>query len=390
MSDHPPVRWELPLPDANAPHRGYQPVEGVEHTEIYHATPENGVYSHHAQLHATHDALLAMWSCHADGEDGPGQHVLWSVSGDGETWSPPGQLFSSLGPTRDATMWGRVLTANGWVTLDGVTHAVAEVHDMPGWHDRSCTYTSRVRTDRCPARIRIGHGRVARSVSATGEVGPIFWLVEDPPDPPGGFPRHPDAGSEGFAEPAARMNEALSHPLNQPAWEFRHWTTRPQASDGEFLCEPTTFQRPDGSLVRLARHLGRSHRLYAATSDDNGETWSPFVGTAIPDSPSKSVAGTLPDGRIYLIGNQVQCVERDPLTISLSDDGIVFDRAFAIRSGAPRIRFPGLHKSVGFQYPSAALRHDELWVLYSVGKEDVEVSRVPLDALSQEGDPASP
>jgi hypothetical protein len=35
----------------------------------------------------------------------------------------------------------------------------------------------------------------------------------------------------------------------------------------------------------------------------------------------------------------------------------------------------------GFQYPSAVVAHDALWVIYSVGKEDVAVSRIPLSEL---------
>jgi hypothetical protein len=40
-----------------------------------------------------------------------------------------------------------------------------------------------------------------------------------------------------------------------------------------------------------------------------------------------------------------------------------------------------LHKGAGFQYPSAVVVGDALWVIYSVGKEDVAVSRVPLASL---------
>ncbi len=381
MSDQPPVRWELPWPDQDAPGLGYPPLEGVEHTEIYRATPETGLFSHHSQLTHHGGAFFAAWSNHPDGEDGPGQRVLWAISPDGEEWSQPPELFPPFSVPREADAWGMVLTANGWAPLDGTLYAVAEVHDNPGWQDDSGMYTSRVRTDRCYRRIRIGHGRVARPVSPDGTLGPILRLVEEPPDPSATFPRYADATDACFAEAARRINDWLAHPLNRPAWEFLHWTTRLQAADGELLCEPTAYRRPDGALVRLARHLGRSRRLYAAVSEDDGATWSPLVRTNIPDSPSKSVAGTLPDGRIYLVGNQVERRERDPLVIGLSSDGVVFDRAAAIRSSAPEIRFPGLYKSPGFQYPSVAVADGALWALYSIGKEDVAISRVPLEAL---------
>ena len=104
--------------------------------------------------------------------------------------------------------------------------------------------------------------------------------------------------------------------------------------------------------------------------------------TNIPDSPSKAVAGTLPNGKIYLIGNQIRGKThnnfRDPLVISLSSDGKTFDWAAALLHGTPPLRYPGHAKNRGFQYPSAMVLGNSLWVIYSINKEDVAISRVPL------------
>jgi len=67
--------------------------------------------------------------------------------------------------------------------------------------------------------------------------------------------------------------------------------------------------------------------------------------------------------------------------LSLSKDGKRFDWAAAIRSDAPNVRTPGSAKGRGFQYPSAVVAEGALWVIYSIGKEDVSVSRIPLNAL---------
>jgi hypothetical protein len=166
-----------------------------------------------------------------------------------------------------------------------------------------------------------------------------------------------------------------------PAWDFRNHAAWTEAEDGHQLCEPTAYRRPDGVLVKLSRDLGPSRRIYASVSRDGGATWAPAVQTNIPDQPSKAVAGTLPDGCTYLIGNPVIGAARDPLVIGLSRDGKSLGRGFAIRAGAPAIRHPGRHKGPGFQYPSATVAGDALWVICSVGKEDVAVSRVPLAHL---------
>ena len=157
--------------------------------------------------------------------------------------------------------------------------------------------------------------------------------------------------------------------------------------DGHHLCEPTVYRRPDGVYVKLFRDCtggsAKSLRLYAAISRD-GHAWTTPVRTSIPDSPSKPTSGMLPDGRVFLIGNQVSRAarpRRDPLVLSLSPDGIRFTWAAAIRSGAPPVRYPGRAKIPGFQYPSAVVARHALWVIYSIGKEDVAVSRIPLSSL---------
>jgi hypothetical protein len=45
-------------------------------------------------------------------------------------------------------------------------------------------------------------------------------------------------------------------------------------------------------------------------------------------------AGTLPDGRVYVVSN-INSNGRDPLAITLSDDGLNFGQFALLRSGAP-------------------------------------------------------
>lgn len=66
---------------------------------------------------------------------------------------------------------------------------------------------------------------------------------------------------------------------------------------------------------------------------------------------------------------------------SWSRDGITFDGVRAIRAGAPERRYEGKHKDRGFEYPSVVVTDAALWVIYSINKEDVAVSRVPGSAL---------
>ncbi len=396
-----PVRWTAPLPDLAKPHAGFPRIEGVEHFEIFHATPEIGAYSHHSQL-AHHDGVFyAAWSSHRFGEDGPGQQVLLSLSKDGRTWSPAAVGFASRGPVKPVEQMGRVLTANGWVHVEGAMYCIAEVHDNVGFVAVGGREVVPKRRGPFRRRARKGFGRLARRVSPQGELGPVVWLVDDPPAPLPGFDPLPDAGDATFTKLARKINAVLDQPLNMPNWDFRGsgessqtsdvYVSHATAADGHSLCEPSTYRRPDGVLVRVYRDHHPSHRLYASLSRDGGKAWTVPVPTDIPDSPSRTAVGSLPDGTVFLAGNQLSepferakrtHYTRDPLTLALSEDGVAFDRAMAVRSGSPAIRLPGKGKGRGFQYPSAVVVSDAIWIMYSVGKEDVAVSRVPLAPLT--------
>jgi len=85
---------------------------------------------------------------------------------------------------------------------------------------------------------------------------------------------------------------------------------------------------------------------------------------------------------------------REPLAISLSSDGRVFDAVVAVvDTRAHPKRFCGSAKSFGPSYPqarevppgSSGAVEPGIWIGYSINKEDVGVSRVPHSALPARG-----
>ena len=88
----------------------------------------------------------------------------------------------------------------------------------------------------------------------------------------------------------------------------------------------------------------------------------------------------LPGGGVYIVGNQI-AEGRDPVTLSVSKDGIHFNRAFSVRFGAPPVIYPGEAKIAGFQYPGAMVLKNTMWVSYSLGKEDIGFTRFSLDEI---------
>ncbi len=74
--------------------------------------------------------------------------------------------------------------------------------------------------------------------------------------------------------------------------------------------------------------------------------------------------------------------DRSLLTIALSRDGRVFDRAYVIRGEPTMRRYDGQHKLNGWQYPHAVVWKDTLYVAYSINKEDIGLTHIALTDLS--------
>jgi len=155
-------------------------------------------------------------------------------------------------------------------------------------------------------------------------------------------------------------------------------TKLPGEEPHDRMSEPSWYVDGKGVAHMLFRDGRRSKFLYRSLSRDGGSTWTAPVRTNYPDATSKNIAGKLSNGWYYLINNP-NPTSRDPLAISFSRDGWVFDRPVALRQNAPEQRFPGRAKNKGsFQYPHVMEREGSLWVLYSTNKEDIEISEFRL------------
>jgi hypothetical protein len=93
------------------------------------------------------------------------------------------------------------------------------------------------------------------------------------------------------------------------------------------------------------------------------------------------------DGRYALVYNHSATRRnRFPMTVVTGDDGHRFDGMLLLSGEVPPLRFQGIHKDEGLQYFRGIAEGNgdppgsHLWVTYSMGKEDIWVSRtrVPI------------
>jgi len=388
----PDLVWSIDAGDTRKPGAGYEIASSVETHPIYLAQPADGAYHHHPLLFHHDGVFYAVFSECRTGEDGPGQRVRIATSVNGKNWTKPSVVLDNIDDySLDWKESGRMSTPVALFEVDDRVWLISDITDVVGFTNKpgSTKVVSKTRKSGLQ-RIRIFLGYFASEILRDGAVGEQMWVMEKAPEPVerSAFIRYPtlyEAADADFRE--SFLRKLASHETRVGPVE-RLKNTR-IAQDGHRLAEHTIFQRPDRQWIQLARDTSYSHRLYFSQSSD-GKSFSVPVQTGIPDSPSKTIAGSLPDGRNFIIGNFVHNPETDsikkhykryPLVIALSSDGKKFDRAYAIRAEPTEPRFEVGGSSDGYQYPDVAILGDTMWVIYSENKQDIYVSKLPWKEL---------
>jgi hypothetical protein len=234
-----------------------------------------------------------------------------------------------------------------------------------------------------------GIGRVVREIHKDGTFGPIYFLRYNTPSGWGekntGFPNYRRAPDQGFiAACDALLDNRLmreqfwdEEQLDDPFFSVRSIHSKHTMQGQEAF---NWYHRKDGKLVGLWKWS------MAALSSDEGKTWSrPVKCTTLRMTGAKLSGRQLSDGRYALIYNpNVDDDHRWPLAIVTGDDGIVFDNMLVVQGEVPPRRFAGKYKDFGSQYNrlveegNGKTPGSDLWVTYSMNKEDIWVSRVPV------------
>ncbi len=135
--------------------------------------------------------------------------------------------------------------------------------------------------------------------------------------------------------------------------------------------EPYWYVLPDGkNIVGLIRDNGGSKRLLRTYSQDNGQSWTPIATTNFPDATSKFFVLRTSRGYYAMVSNS-NPKRRDPLTLAISDDGLVFTDLFFLVGGRH------------IDYPHIIEHNDQLLIAFSGAKQTMEVLSVNLDDIDQ-------
>ncbi|OYQ33753.1 hypothetical protein CHU95_15545 [Niveispirillum lacus] len=346
---------------------GLHAASGTETFTIHAPVAGSDTFHNGVVLIAFKGVLYAQWQASQRDEDTLDTWIAHSRSLDGgRTWSPPAPL--SPRPERP----GEMRSNGGWWT-DG-ERLVAFTNVWPtGFQSGDGGYTEyRISMDgetwSSPRRVMGRDGK------------PVEGIIEQDPH------RLPDGRIVTAFHERPGMIVApyfTDDPVAVTGWVRGRFENLPYTGRVSRELEPSLFLQAT-CAVMVFRDQAESFRTLASQSCDRGESWSRPVLTDMPDARAKQSAGNLPDGTAFLATAVSHDRMRIPLAVTLSTDGRHFDRAFLLRGAGDLqpLRFAGRFKRPGFHYPKSLIWNDHLYVAYTTNKEDVQVTRVPLAALT--------
>jgi len=327
---------------------------------------KNGGVSQHIYLVHHNGKFWAMWSDGPGVEDRVGQRVMFAISADGLHWSEP-QFMTPEPPQSgpDSPYYGtrtdkgfRYISRGFW-KRDGELLALASLDEAAGFFGKS---------------LELRAFRLNAADETWKEAGVVFKdTINNFP------PLKLRTGNWMMSRRAHDYTTTGVHFLVGGVTGLDQWESFPvTGSNSELEAEePDWWILPDQNLMAVFRDNRGSGFLYRSFSTDDGRTWSKPIQSNFPDARSKISGLRLSDGRYVLVSNP-KPKKRDPLTLSISEDGMVFTKMIYLVGGR------------WIDYPHVIEHDGHLLISFGGGKQSVEVLKVRLADVDAVRMPATP
>ncbi|MCY1721966.1 exo-alpha-sialidase [Prolixibacteraceae bacterium Z1-6] len=227
-----------------------------------------------------------------------------------------------------------------------------------------------------------GIGRVVREIYKDGTFGPIYFIRYNHgwDKKNTSFPFYQKCKDKGFVK---ACDELLSKPLMMQQWVEEADRDDPLIPIKEQYKAFSFYHAADGNVIGLWKHA------LTATSSDEGKTWTtPLRAPGFVNANAKIWGQATSDGKYVTVYNPSEF--RWPLALSVSNDGYEYDKLLLINGEITTMRYGGNYKSYGPQYIRGIVEGNgipadkNLWVSYSVNKEDMWISRVKVPIQEKE------
>lgn len=353
------------LPRVPSEHVVINDVHAPDSSRLTLDKKKGGVNQHNYLAH--HDGRFwAMWSDGPGIEDRVGQRVKYATSADGLKWSEP-KFMTPIPPNSgpDSPHYGtrtdkgmRYISRGLW-KRDGELLALASLDEAAGFFGKS---------------LELRAFRFNKANGAWDDAGVVFKnTINNFP------PLKLRTGDWMMSRRAYDYKTTGVHFLVGGVKALDAWESFPVLGTASDLKaeEPDWWISPDQNLAAVFRDNRGSGFLHRAFSTDDGRTWSTPIKTNFPDATSKISGLRLKDGRYVLVSNP-KPKKRDPMTLSISDDGLIFTKMLYLVGGRH------------IDYPHVIEHGGSLFIAFAGGKQSVEVLKVKLSDVDAVKMPEKP
>jgi hypothetical protein len=361
--------------DLSQPDGGLPPQPGVLNIQLFRATHDDAAsadgdgwtYAHHMDLAVWKGKMYAAWNMTLKDEDRPPAKVVYATSTDGIIWSNPVDLFPR--------QWA-------WA---------CRFYFYRASNDRMLAFCAASNSQGAISEDKKSI-LLVREIRANHQLGDVFTLIHPVQGVPPSYETSTDRDFVVACREAAGKNILLEQQdygvfLGDLKMEW-HDKTAPYKGFYKFGKALCFYHRADGTLV------GMSKMGFVTLSEDEGKSWSkPSLPGTLTAGAAKVWGQKTNDNRYALAYNpDPKKGMRFPLVIVHGEDGIHFKGLRVVHGEYTPLRYPGLYKDLGYQYvrglaewsnDSTFSDKSGIWLIYSVNKEDIWVSRIPLPLVSE-------
>lgn len=363
-------------------HGQLSPAVGVHNIQVFHANRENPALAGGSNWTYNHAPMLAYWNntfylqylSDPVGEHIPPGQTLLLTSKDGYHWSNPTVIFP---PYKIPDGWKK----EGYQGIAKDLYAV--MHQRMGFFVSkkkrllTLAYYGIAMDAKDDPNDGKGIGRVVREIYDDGKYGEIYFIRNNSSwdKSKSAYPFYNTSKDKGFVE---ACDELLATPLMMQQWVEEADRNDPLIPLKREAKAFSYYHLPDNRVVGLWKHA------LTSISNDEGKTWQYNLLRApgFVNSNAKIWGQKTSDGKYATVYNPSEF--RWPLAISTSKDGLNYTNLLLVNGEISAMRYGGNFKSYGPQYVRGIIEGNgvvpdgNMWLTYSMNKEDLWVSKVPV------------
>lgn len=371
-------------------HGQLSPAIGVHNIQTMRADrnsagTNNWTYNHAPMLAYWNGRFYLEYLSNPVGEHVAPGRTLLQTSPDGYTWTEPVVIFPPYKIPDGFVKEGRTDTAK---------NSMAVMHQRIGFYTAkdkrlfALAYYGIALGQKDDPNDGNGIGRVIREIKTDGSFGPIYFLRYNHSfnEKNTSYPFYKTSTDKGLV---TACEEILSSPLlmQQMVEEAdRNDPLIPLKKDFKAF---NYYHLPNGNTVGLWKYA------LTSISKDEGKTWqyNPLRAPGFVNANAKIWGQKTSDGKYATVYNPSEF--RWPLAVSVSDNGLEYKNLLLVNGEITSLRYGGAYKSYGPQYVRGIQEMDgkppggNMWVTYSMNKEDIWISEIPVPVKNKQESPVN-